>query len=112
MIDLRSDTCSRPTQAMRRAMADAVVGDDVYSDDPPVRMLEEHTAALLGKEDAVYMVKGTMTNQVAIRAHTEFGDTVLFDQHAHVYLLESGAPASLCRVASSTSGYSWYFQPG
>src|SRR5262249_24382839 len=68
MIDLRSDTCSRPDNEMRRAMAGAVVGDDVYSDDPTVRLLEERTAALLGKEDAVYMVTGTMTNHVAIRA--------------------------------------------
>jgi threonine aldolase len=58
MIDLRSDTCSRPTEAMRRAMVAAEVGDDVYSDDPTVRRLEERTAALLGKEDAVYMVTG------------------------------------------------------
>jgi threonine aldolase len=98
MIDLRSDTCSRPTEAMRHAMATAAVGDDVYSDDPTVRLLEERTAALLGKEDAVYMVTGTMTNQVAIRAHTEPGDAVLFDQNAHVYLLEGGAPASLSGV--------------
>ena len=98
MIDLRSDTCSRPTEAMRRAMAEAAVGDDVYSDDPTVRLLEERTAALLGKEDAVYMVTGTMTNQVAIRAHTEPGDAVLFDQNAHVHLLEGGAPASLSGV--------------
>lgn len=98
MIDLRSDTCSRPTEGMRRAMAEAAVGDDVYSDDPTVRLLEERTAALLGKEDAVYMVTGTMTNQVAIRAHTEPGDAVLFDQNAHVYLLEGGAPASMSGV--------------
>jgi threonine aldolase len=98
MIDLRSDTCSRPTQEMRRAMAEAPVGDDVYRDDPTVRSLEERAAALLGKEDAVYMVTGTMTNQVAIRAHTEPGDAVLFDQNAHVYLLEGGAPASLSGV--------------
>ena len=98
MIDLRSDTCSRPTDAMRRAMAEAPVGDDVYGDDPTVRLLEERTASLLGKEDAVYMVTGTMTNQVAIRAHTEPGDAVLFDQNAHVYLLEGGAPASLSGV--------------
>jgi threonine aldolase len=98
MIDLRSDTCSRPTDAMRQAMAEAPVGDDVYGDDPTVRLLEERTAALLGKEDAVYMVTGTMTNQVAIRAHTEPGDAVLFDQNAHVYLLEGGAPASLSGV--------------
>ena len=98
MIDLHSDTCSRPTEAMGRAMADAVVGDGVYSDDPTVRMCGEHTAALLGKEDAVYMVAGTMTNQVALRAHTEPGDAVLFDQYAHVYLLEGGAPASLSGI--------------
>jgi threonine aldolase len=98
IIDLRSDTCSRPTEAMRRAMADAAVGDDVYGDDPTVRLLEERTAALLGKEDAAYMVTGTMTNQVAIRAHTEPGDAVLFDQNAHVYLLEGGAPASLSGI--------------
>src|SRR5882757_5236227 len=98
MIDLRSDTCSRPAEAMRRAMAESVVGDDVYSDDPTVRLLEERTAALLGKEDAVYMVTGTMTNQGAIPFHTEAGDAVLFDQTAHVYLLEGGAPASLSGV--------------
>jgi threonine aldolase len=98
MIDLRRDTCSRPTEAMRRAMTEAAVGDDLYSDDPTMRLLEEHTADLLGKEDAVYMVTNTMTNQVAIRAHTEPGDAVLFDQKAHVYLLEGGAPASLSGV--------------
>ena len=79
-------------------MAQAPVGDDVYGDDPTVRLLEERTAALLGKEDAVYMATGTMTNQVAIRAHTEPGDAVLFEQNAHVYLLEGGAPAALSGV--------------
>lgn len=98
MIDLRSDTCSRPTQAMRRAMADAEVGDDVYGDDPTVRALEEETARLLGKEDAVYMPTGTMTNQVGIRLHTEPGDAVLFEQSAHVYLLEGGAPSAYAGV--------------
>jgi len=94
MIDLRSDTCSRPTSAMRGAMAEADVGDDVYGDDPTVKALERATADLLGKEDAVYMPTGTMTNQVGIRAHTEPGDAVLFDQNAHVYMLEGGAPAA------------------
>ncbi|WP_278651802.1 threonine aldolase family protein [Pandoraea pnomenusa] len=98
MIDLRSDTCSQPTHAMRSAMASAIVGDDVYGDDPTVKELEREVAALLGKEDAVYMVTGTMTNQVGIRAHTEPGDAVLFDQNAHVYLLEGGAPAALSGV--------------
>jgi threonine aldolase len=98
MIDLRSDTCSRPTAAMRTAMAGAEVGDDVYGDDPTVKALESATAKLLGKEDAVYMPTGTMTNQVAIRVHTEPGDAVLFDQNAHMYLLEGGAPAAYSGV--------------
>jgi threonine aldolase len=98
MIDMRSDTCSRPSDAMRQAIASAIVGDDVYSDDPTVKELEREVADVLGKEDAVYMVTGTMTNQVAIRAHTEPGDAVLFDQNAHVYILEGGAPAALSGV--------------
>ena len=83
---------------MRQEMADAVVGDDVYGDDPTVKALERETAALLGKEDAVYMPTGTMTNQVAIRAHTEPGDAVFFDWNAHVYILEGGAPAAYSGV--------------
>jgi threonine aldolase len=98
MIDLRSDTCSRPTREMRLAMAEADVGDDVYHDDPTVNALEAATAELLGKEDAVYMPTGTMTNQVGIRTHTEPGDAVLFDQNAHVYILEGGAPAAFSGV--------------
>lgn len=98
MIDLRSDTCSRPTREMRQAMANAEVGDDVYGDDPTVKALERHTAELLGKEDAVYMPSGIMTNQVAIRTHTEPGDAVLFDQNAHVYILEGGAPSALSGI--------------
>lgn len=98
MIDLRSDTCSRPTAAMRQAIANADVGDDVYGDDPTVKALEAATAALLGKEDAVYMPTGTMTNQVAIRIHTEPGDAALFEQSAHVYLFEGGAPSAFSGV--------------
>jgi threonine aldolase len=98
MIDLRSDTCSRPTFEMRAAMANAEVGDDVYGDDPSVKALERATAEFLGKEDAVYMPTGTMTNQVGIRTHTEPGDAVLFDQNAHVYLLEGGAPAAFSGI--------------
>jgi threonine aldolase len=98
MIDLRSDTCSRPTRAMREAMADAEVGDDVYGDDPTVKALEARIAEILSKEDAVYMPTGTMTNQVGIRAHTEPGDAVIFDQNAHVYMLEGGAPSAFSGV--------------
>lgn len=95
MIDLRSDTVTRPTAAMRAAMAEAVVGDDVYGDDPTVRELEQRTAALLGHEAAVYMPSGTMTNQVALRAHSESGEAILCHAQAHVAILERGAPAAL-----------------
>ena len=95
MIDLRSDTCSKPTEAMRQAMASADVGDDVYHDDPTVRALEAEVAELLGKEDAAYMVTGTMTNQIALRTHTEAGDQVVTEATAHIHLLEGGAPAAL-----------------
>lgn len=95
MIDLRSDTITRPTEAMREAMARAEVGDDVYGDDPTVRALEERTAELLGKEAAVFVPTGTMSNQVALRTHTEAGDEILADIGAHVYVNEGGAPAGL-----------------
>lgn len=98
MIDLRSDTCSQPTDEMREAMARAPVGDDVYGDDPTVKELEDEVSSLIGTEDAVYMPTGTMTNQVAIRSHTEHGDSVIFEQNAHVYLLEGGAIAALSGV--------------
>ncbi len=95
MIDLRSDTVTKPTSGMRQAMAEAAVGDDVLGDDPTVEALERRTADILGKEAAVYMPSGTMTNQVAIRAHTEPGDEMLCDANAHVYYYEAGAPAAL-----------------
>ena len=98
MIDLRSDTVTKPTAEMRRVMAEAEVGDDVYRDDPTVLALEQRTAEILGKEDAVYMPTGTMTNQVAIRTHTEAGDLILIDVNAHVARAEGGAPAALSGV--------------
>jgi len=108
MIDLRSDTVTRPTAAMRRAMAEAVVGDDVLGDDPTVAALECRTAELLGKESAVYMPSGTMTNQTAIRAHTEPGDEILIEANAHAYFLECGGPAALsgvsCRLIAGRRG--------
>ncbi len=97
-IDLRSDTVTRPTPAMREAMAAAEVGDDVYGDDPTVARLEECTAEVLGKEAALFTPTGTMSNQVAIRCHTEPGDSVLAERHAHAWLVESGAPAALSGV--------------
>jgi threonine aldolase len=108
MIDLRSDTVTRPTPAMRRAMAEASVGDDVLGDDPTVQALERRTAEVLGKEASVYMPSGTMTNQVAIRSHTEPGDEIVLEASAHSYLLEAGAPAALsgvmCRLILGVRG--------
>ena len=98
MIDLRSDTITKPTPAMRRAMAEAEVGDDVLGDDPTVIALEKRTAGILGKQAAVYMPSGTMTNQVAIRAHSEPGDEMLCDDNTHTYFYECGGPAALSGV--------------
>lgn len=98
MIDLRSDTITRPTPAMRQAIADAEVGDDVLGDDPTVLTLEKRVAQILGTEAAVFMPSGTMTNQVAIRAHTEPGDEILIDVNSHCYFYEAGAPGGLSGV--------------
>jgi threonine aldolase len=108
VIDLRSDTVTRPTPAMRQAMADAPVGDDVFGDDPTVIALERRVAEVLGKEAAVYMPSGTMTNQSAIRAHTEPGDEIILEAESHVYFYEAGAPAALsgvmCRLLAGEKG--------
>ncbi len=102
MIDLRSDTVTRPSPAMRRAMAEAEVGDDVLGDDPTVRELEARTAALLGKEAALYVPSGTMANEVAVRVHTRPGDMLLLDVDAHIHRFETGAPAALSGVTCRT----------
>jgi threonine aldolase len=84
MIDLRSDTVTRPTAEMRRAMAEAVVGDDVYGEDPTVNQLEQQAAALLGKEAALYVPTGTMGNTIGIKVHTEHGQEVICESRAHI----------------------------
>ncbi len=98
MIDLRSDTVTRPTGQMRRAMLDAPVGDDVFGEDPTVNRLEEHVAALLGKEAAIYCPSGTMTNQIGVYVGTGRGDEVLLHEDAHIFRYEAGAPALLSGV--------------
>jgi threonine aldolase len=105
LIDLRSDTITRPTPAMRKAMAEAEVGDDVYGEDPTVRRLEERVADLLGTEAALFVPSGTMANQLALRAHTRPGDEVILGQNAHCWRYESGALASLAGLQS-------YLTPG
>ncbi|TVQ25721.1 MAG: low-specificity L-threonine aldolase [Leptolyngbya sp. DLM2.Bin15] len=108
MIDLRSDTITQPTLEMRQAIAQAPVGDDVLGDDPTVQALETYVAQLLGKEAAVYMPSGTMTNQVALRVHTEPGDEVILEAEAHIYYYEGGGPAALsgvmCRLVTGQQG--------
>jgi threonine aldolase len=91
MIDLRSDTVTMPTREMRRAMADADVGDDVYGEDPTVNRLESLAAALMGKDAALYVPSGTMANQIAIRVLATRGTEVLCQDRAHVYRYEGAA---------------------
>jgi threonine aldolase len=98
IIDLRSDTVTLPTPAMRQAIANAEVGDDVFGDDPTVQRLEARTAGILGKDAAVFVPSGTMANQLAVRAHTEPGDEILVEADAHIYYYEAGAPAALAGV--------------
>ena len=90
MIDLRSDTGTRPTPAMRAAMMHAEVGDDVFGEDPTVNALEERMAALFGHEASVFCPSGTMTNQIAVNIHTRPGDEVICDEGAHIYRYEGG----------------------
>lgn len=98
IIDMRSDTVTRPGAAMRQAMASAEVGDDVFGDDPTVNLLQERVADLLGKEAALYVPSGTMGNQLAIRAHAHAGDQVVLEDGAHIYRYEAGAPSVLTGV--------------
>jgi len=90
-IDLRSDTVTRPTDAMRRAMAEAEVGDDVYGEDPSARRLEERAAEVLGTEAALFTPTGTMANQIALLVHCRPGEEVVVGEGAHVFFYEGGA---------------------
>ena len=98
MIDLRSDTVTQPTDAMRKAMARAEVGDDVYGEDPTVNRLQDMAAALLGKRAALFVPSGTMGNQLAIRAHTQPGQEVIVESKAHIVRYEQGAAGALAGV--------------
>ena len=101
MIDLRSDTVTQPTEGMLEAMSKASVGDDVLGDDPTVIELQNKAAKMLGKESALYVPSGTMSNIVATRTHTSPGDEIVTEAHSHVYRYEGGAFAALsgCSVA-------------
>ena len=97
-IDLRSDTVTRPTPAMRKAMAEADVGDDVFGEDPTVNRLQERAAELLGKETALFVPSGIMANQLAVRLLTDPGDEVIIEAQAHIFHYEAGAGGALSGI--------------
>jgi len=91
IIDLRSDTVTRPTEEMRRVMSSAEVGDDVYGEDPTINHLQEKLAGMLGKEAGLFMASGTMSNHVGINTHTSHGQEVICHRWGHVFNFEGGA---------------------
>src|SRR5512134_3297256 len=99
VIDLRSDTVTRPTQAMRAAMAAAEVGDDVLGDDPTVHRLQERIAETVGKEAALYVPSGTMSNLIGVRLHCRPGDELICEAGCHIYSYEQAGYAQLSGVA-------------
>ncbi len=101
-IDLRSDTVTQPTPAMRRAMAEAPVGDDVYGEDPTVNRLQEVAAALLGKEAALFLPSGTQANQVAVLSHAGRGEEVIVEADSHVFYYEAAGIAALAACQART----------
>lgn len=102
LVDMRSDTVTRPTPGMRAAMADAIVGDDVYGDDPTVIALQDHVAGLFGHEAALFTPSGTMANQIALQLSVPMGTELLCDADAHVLTYESGAAATYGNISSRT----------
>ncbi len=104
MIDLRSDTVTRPTAAMRQAMAEAEVGDDVYGEDPTVNRLEARAAEVFGREAAIFVPTGTMGNQIAVRLHTQHGQEVICEARAHILDWEMAMVAAFSRVHAADGG--------
>lgn len=102
VVDLRSDTVTRPTSEMFEAMRNAPLGDDVLGDDPTVMRLEELAADISGKEEAVFVPSGTMGNQIAIATHCQRGDAMLVEEEAHVLYYEVGAPAVIAQALTFT----------
>jgi threonine aldolase len=102
VIDLRSDTVTKPTEEMRKAMYSAEVGDDVYKEDPTVRELEETAAEILGKESALFVTSGTQGNQIAVLTHCSPGQELLLEAESHIFYYESGAVAALAGVQTRT----------
>ena len=97
-IDLRSDTVTKPSPEMRKTMAEAEVGDDVFKEDPTVNKLEKFAAELLGKEAALYVPSGVMGNQICLNVHTQPTDEVICESDSHIFNYESGSPAALSGI--------------
>ncbi len=97
-IDLRSDTITRPSEEMRKAMYNAEVGDDVFQEDPTVNQLQEYAADLLGKESSLFVLSGVMGNQISLNVLTNPGDEVICERDAHIFQYESGSPAALSGI--------------
>lgn len=102
VIDLRSDTVTKPSPAMRKAMAEAEVGDDVFGEDPTVNRLQEKIALLLGKEAALFVPSGVMANQLAIKVQTQPGDEVIVESGSHIFNYETAAPSVISHVQIAT----------
>ncbi|MBM3158748.1 MAG: aminotransferase class I/II-fold pyridoxal phosphate-dependent enzyme [Bacteroidetes bacterium] len=107
MIDFRSDTVTKPTPGMHAAMQQAAVGDDVFGEDPSINALERKTAELFGMQAAIFCPSGTMTNQIAIKCHTQPGDEIICDENSHIYQYEGGGIAfnALCSVKLLAGNY-------
>ncbi len=110
-IDLRSDTVTKPTPAMRQAMATAEVGDDVYGEDPTVNKLQERVAELIGTEAALYVPSGSMANQICLKINTDPGDDVIIGDGSHNWLYESGAAGALAGVQLTIVGTGGLYKP-
>ncbi|KPL59981.1 threonine aldolase family protein [Rossellomorea vietnamensis] len=113
MIDLRSDTVTKPTEEMRMAAYEAEVGDDVYGEDPTILRLEKEAAGILGKEEALFVTSGTQGNQIAVLTHTRPGNEILLETNSHIFYYESGAVAALAGVQTRTiTGTNGEMDPG
>ena len=110
-VDLRSDTLTKPSEGMREAMAKAIVGDDVFGEDPTVNKLQERAAELMGMEAALFVPSGTMANQIAMLTHCRRGDEVIVGWGAHSFLYESGGGAVLAGVQFQQLGMGGYYSP-
>jgi threonine aldolase len=102
VIDLRTDTVTLPSKAMRQAMCDAVVGDDVFGEDPTTNQLQQHLAELFGKEQGLFFPSGTQANLAAIGAHCDRGDEIILGNQSHIFVYEAGGASSIQGVAFHT----------